>query len=260
MKRYLESRLPRRHADPDRRRHRRHGHGGETGAARHIEALNPSNPCLVTPGPPTPHVRPTAPARPRFARRSPLRLRGLPGQPLERGGVCPHRGLARLAGPGPVLTGPPGSGKSHLAAIFAERSGALTVPVAAVTAAAVPDLAQADALVIEDADRAEGPRRGRPVPPPQPRPRAGLERGGDRVASRRRLGAPVADLRSRLRLAPGIGVAPPDEALLKVVLVKLFLDRQLVVDTSVVDALALRPRPVAGAGPRRGGAPRPRGA
>src|SRR5689334_3934903 len=33
-----------------------------------------------------------------------------------------------------VLTGPPGSGKSHLAAIFAERSGALTVPACAVTA------------------------------------------------------------------------------------------------------------------------------
>lgn len=53
-------------------------------------------------------------------------------------------------------------------------------------------------------------------------------------------GLSVADLRSRLRLAPGVHLAPPDEALLKVVLVKLFLDRQLVVDTSVVDALALR--------------------
>ncbi|KTS14500.1 hypothetical protein NS228_27420, partial [Methylobacterium indicum] len=42
------------------------------------------------------------------------------------------------------------------------------------------------------------------------------------------------------RLAPGVALDPPDEALLKVVLVKLFLDRQLVVDTSVVDALALR--------------------
>lgn len=139
-----------------------------------------------------------------------------------------------------VLTGPPGSGKSHLAAIFAERSGALTVPVAAVTAAAVPDLAQADALVIEDADRAEG------------RDEAALfhllnlarERALSVVVTASRpvdaWGLSVADLRSRLRLAPGIGVAPPDEALLKVVLVKLFLDRQLVVDTSVVDALALR--------------------
>ena len=32
----------------------------------------------------------------------------------------------------------------------------------------------------------------------------------------------------------------PDDALLKAVLVKLFVDRQLVVDTSVVDYIALR--------------------
>ncbi len=139
-----------------------------------------------------------------------------------------------------MLTGPPGSGKSHLAAIFAERSGALTVPVAAVTAAAVPDLAEADALVIEDADRAEG------------RDEAALfhllnlarERSLSVVVTASRpveaWGLATPDLRSRLRLAPGAHLAPPDEALLKVVLVKLFLDRQLVVDTSVVDALALR--------------------
>jgi hypothetical protein len=38
---------------------------------------------------------------------------------------------------------------------------------------------------------------------------------------------PVADLRSRLRLAPGIAIEPPDETLLRMVLVKLFVDRQL---------------------------------
>ncbi len=139
-----------------------------------------------------------------------------------------------------VLTGPPGSGKSHLAAIFAERSGALTVPACAVTANAVPDLCMAEALVIEDADRAEG------------RDEAALfhllnlarERGSSVVVTGSRpveaWGLATPDLRSRLRLAPGVDLAPPDEALLKVVLVKLFLDRQLVVDTSVVDALALR--------------------
>ncbi|AWN47774.1 hypothetical protein DK419_16820 [Methylobacterium terrae] len=139
-----------------------------------------------------------------------------------------------------VLTGPPGSGKSHLAAIFAERSGALTVPVAAVTAEAVPELARADALVIEDADREPGRdekalfhllnlvrERGLSV----------VVTGSGPVEA---WGLATPDLRSRLRLAPGASLAPPDEALLKVVLVKLFLDRQLVVDTSVVDALALR--------------------
>jgi chromosomal replication initiation ATPase DnaA len=48
------------------------------------------------------------------------------------------------------------------------------------------------------------------------------------------------DLLSRLRLAPGIALDAPDDALLKAVLVKLFVDRQLVVDTSVVDYIALR--------------------
>ena len=48
------------------------------------------------------------------------------------------------------------------------------------------------------------------------------------------------DLLSRLRLAPSVALEAPDDALLKAVLVKLFVDRQLVVDTSVVDYIALR--------------------
>ncbi|KMO20068.1 hypothetical protein QR79_18795, partial [Methylobacterium indicum] len=106
--------------------------------------------------------------------------------------------------------------------------------------AAVPEIAGADALVIEDADRAED------------RDEAALfhllnlvrERGLSVVVTGsgpvEAWGLATPDLRSRLRLAPGVALDPPDEALLKVVLVKLFLDRQLVVDTSVVDALALR--------------------
>jgi chromosomal replication initiation ATPase DnaA len=37
-----------------------------------------------------------------------------------------------------------------------------------------------------------------------------------------------------------VSLEPPDDALLKAVLVKLFVDRQLVVDTSVVDYIAVR--------------------
>ena len=67
------------------------------------------------------------------------------------------------------------------------------------------------------------------------------------------------DLLSRLRLAPSVALDPPDDALLRAVLVKLFVDRQLVVDTSVVDFLALRiERSLAARGRGRGGA-RPRG-
>ncbi|ACL60386.1 chromosomal replication initiator protein DnaA [Methylobacterium nodulans] len=139
-----------------------------------------------------------------------------------------------------VLTGPSGSGKSHLAAVWAAQSGARTVGIAEVTGAAVPQLAEHPALVIEDADRRSG------------RDEAALfhllnlarERGTSLVITGAGAvegwGIATPDLRSRLRLAPTVAIAPPDEALLRAVLVKLFVDRQLVVDTSVVDALALR--------------------
>ena len=47
------------------------------------------------------------------------------------------------------------------------------------------------------------------------------------------------DLRSRLRALPLVAIAPPDEALLKAVLVKQFADRQLAVEPHVIDYLAL---------------------
>jgi chromosomal replication initiation ATPase DnaA len=43
-----------------------------------------------------------------------------------------------------------------------------------------------------------------------------------------------------MRLAPSATIEPPDDGLLRAVLVKLFIDRQLVVDTAVIDALVLR--------------------
>jgi chromosomal replication initiation ATPase DnaA len=48
------------------------------------------------------------------------------------------------------------------------------------------------------------------------------------------------DLRSRLRALPVVAIAPPDEALLKAVLVKHFTDRQLTVEPGVVAYIALR--------------------
>ena len=53
-------------------------------------------------------------------------------------------------------------------------------------------------------------------------------------------GLATPDLVSRLRLAPLLRLEAPDEALLRAVLVKLFVDRQLVVESNVVDYLVLR--------------------
>ena len=48
------------------------------------------------------------------------------------------------------------------------------------------------------------------------------------------------DLLSRLRLAPVLQLEAPDDILVRAVLIKLFADRQLVVDATVVDYLARR--------------------
>lgn len=137
------------------------------------------------------------------------------------------------------LVGPQGSGKSHLAAIWARRAHAWTIDASEVVGARVPHLASNGALVIEDADRAE-------------RDEAALfhllnlarERGCSLLltsaAPVEQWGLRTPDLLSRLRLAPSAALDPPDDALLRSVLVKLFVDRQLVVDTSVIDYLALR--------------------
>lgn len=138
-----------------------------------------------------------------------------------------------------LLTGPPGSGKSHLASIWATRSHAWTAQASEITAATVPRFLANGALVVEDLDR-------------QPRDEAALfhllnvarERASPvlltAATSVEALGLTTADLRSRLRLAPGATILPPDDALLRAVLVKLFVDRQLVVDLAIVEALALR--------------------
>jgi chromosomal replication initiation ATPase DnaA len=138
-----------------------------------------------------------------------------------------------------LLTGPRGSGKSHLASIWATTAHAWTVNAFEIAADKVPHLVSNGALVVEDADRPGSD---------EPALFHLLNLARERRASVLLTGAPsvdswnlrIPDLRSRLRLAPSVSLDPPDDALLKAVLVKLFVDRQLVVDTSVVDFVALR--------------------
>lgn len=138
-----------------------------------------------------------------------------------------------------VLTGPKGSGKSHLASIWATAAHGWTIDAFEVSSERVPHLVSHGALVIEDLDRGGGDE-------------AALfhllnlarERGASVLLTSataiQDLPLRTPDLRSRLRLAPSARLDPPDDALLKAVLVKLFVDRQLVVDTTVVEFLALR--------------------
>ena len=138
-----------------------------------------------------------------------------------------------------VLAGPAGSGKSHRASIWAARAGARFLLARSLVETQVPAALATGALVVEDLTpgafderalfhlinlvREEGayllltaasPPAGWPVEIP--------------------------DLASRLKALPVVTLAPPDDALLRAVLVKLFADRQLAVDEALVSFLVTR--------------------
>jgi chromosomal replication initiation ATPase DnaA len=138
-----------------------------------------------------------------------------------------------------LLVGPEGSGKSHLAAIWAEQAGARSISAHALTAAAVPGALVTGTLVVEDLNAPDFDERAlfhlmnlaredeafvlitARVPPSA----AQIE---------------LRDLRSRLRAVPVISLLPPDDQLFRALIVKFCADRQMTIDESVVGYLATR--------------------
>lgn len=138
-----------------------------------------------------------------------------------------------------LLVGPAGSGKTHLASIWAGQAGADIVAADAVEADRVPGLSRRPALAIDGLQGGIGDEQAlfHLV-------NLAREHGhfllvtSDRPVSALWIRTP--DLLSRLRRAPTTELLAPDDALLRSVLVKLFHDRQLLVDSHVVDYVAAR--------------------
>ena len=132
-----------------------------------------------------------------------------------------------------VLVGPEGSGKSHLAAVFAAASNATLLRGDHLDRDAVPFLAKGKALVLEDCDR---------FPPDEVALfhliNLARETGLFIVLTARLApdlwGLKTPDLLSRLRLQPLLELHEPDDALLGALFVKHFSDRQIMVEANVV--------------------------
>ena len=133
-----------------------------------------------------------------------------------------------------VVTGPAGSGKSHLAHVFQLKSGAAFESGASLSEGAVGRLAEARALVIEDIDRGIGSETAFFHLLNLAREHKLSILITTRVAPGS-LSVTLPDLRSRLRALPLVEIEPPDEGLIKAVAVKLFADRQLDVDPRVIN-------------------------
>jgi chromosomal replication initiation ATPase DnaA len=135
-----------------------------------------------------------------------------------------------------ALVGPEGSGKTHLATIWAATSGARVISARALSEAGLRPALATGALVIEEAAATADERAlfhlinlareenafllftARTVPASWP------------VA--------IADVVSRLRAMPVVTLAAPDDDLLRGVIVKLAADRQLALDEAVVRYLS----------------------
>lgn len=136
-----------------------------------------------------------------------------------------------------ILYGPIASGKSHLVAVWKERSEAAHINPSDLNDSSVRGLAQqARHLIIEDADNLIGKVESE----------KGLFHLYNMFKEEKRtilmtLQEPpirrsfaVPDLASRLRAAPAVAIREPDDVLLGAILVKLFNDRQLRVGQDVV--------------------------
>lgn len=140
-----------------------------------------------------------------------------------------------------MLLGPAGSGKTHLAHLWAEATGAAMVAGADLTGADLPELANAGAVVVEDAEAVAGNRAAEEAL--FHLHNMVVERGFLLLTSdhpARDWGITLPDLRSRMDAALVARLESPDDALLSAVLVKLFADRQVMVPPTLIPWLVAR--------------------
>jgi chromosomal replication initiation ATPase DnaA len=138
-----------------------------------------------------------------------------------------------------LLVGPEGSGKSHLAAIWAEQAGARSISAHALTATAVPGALATGALVVEDLKSPDVDERALFHLMNLAREEEAFVLITARIPASA-LQFELRDLRSRLRAVPTVSLLPPDDQLFRALIVKFCADRQLAVDETVVSYLATR--------------------
>ncbi|MEM7426632.1 MAG: hypothetical protein AAF441_11080 [Pseudomonadota bacterium] len=137
-----------------------------------------------------------------------------------------------------LLVGPEGSGKSHLAEVFRMRAGGAKVQACELSTDDVPALLSAGACVVEDLPLGSGPEGETAL---FHLLNLAKETRGYVLLTARSYPAlwniGLNDLKSRLNASPAVALGTPSDALLRGLLLKLFADRQISVDESVLSYL-----------------------
>jgi chromosomal replication initiation ATPase DnaA len=134
-----------------------------------------------------------------------------------------------------AVVGPEGSGKTHLATIWAAAAGARVVSAHALDETGLRSALATGALVIEEAAASDERALFHLI---------NMARGENAyllfTARTAPANWPVAtpDVVSRLRAMPVVSLQAPDDAMLRAVIVKLAADRQLAFDENVVSYLS----------------------
>ena len=137
-----------------------------------------------------------------------------------------------------ALIGPEGSGKTHLAMIWAAMAGARIISARTLRDPDVPSALATGALVVEDATLGADDRALFHL--------INLAREDNAALLFTARSVPVTwpvaipDLVSRVRALPVETLQAPDDAMLRAVIIKLAADRQLALDESVVAFIAPR--------------------
>ena len=140
-----------------------------------------------------------------------------------------------------LLIGPQGSGKSHLAQIWAAEAGGVLVPSTLLATADIAALTDCGCVAVDDADRLAG----------DPASEAALfhlhnvlARSGSLLitaqSAPRDWSLTLPDLASRMQATALTRLELPDDDLLSAVLAKLFADRQLAISSSLIPYLVVR--------------------
>ena len=138
-----------------------------------------------------------------------------------------------------AIFGPPGCGKSHLAHVFATRSGAKVIEASDITTSSGSVLVEQNAsLVIESGELVTDPRALLHLF------NAMKEKDGYLLFISRdppsRWKVALPDLKSRLTAIHALRIEVPDDAMIEAVLIKLFSDRQLKVTPEVISYMVQR--------------------
>jgi chromosomal replication initiation ATPase DnaA len=138
-----------------------------------------------------------------------------------------------------LISGPAGSGKTHLVSVWRERSGAVVYEAGAVNEDIVSSLDGAHPVAVEDVDRSSLDERAL-----FHLFNLAREKRFSVLLTARTLpgewSVALPDLRSRFRSLAVVRISEAEDDLLKAVLIKLFSDRQLRVAPGVIDYLTRR--------------------